>query len=316
MPPRTIISIKDFESLFMRKLYRLLRGPSLKFFLVEFFGARGYERAMRNALLITCSRRIRVLAFAAAGLSLSAWAAVERFPFVIPGDDATPSVTDMSKLSPKAAGADGFVRAKDGHLATDSRRLKIWGVNTCFDADFPTREEAEKVAAHMAKLGINGVRVHHHETAPSPRGLLGPVENGKRHLDPQQLERQDYFLDQLHKHGIYVDLNLHVGRSFTEAEGFAAKDLPRSVRYDKYILYFEPRMRVLFKEFCRDYLNHLEEIIRYEGPETIAAVLIESVTGTNGVIIPPDGTDGSGLFSVNCGVSSGSWARSRKRRAP
>jgi taurine---2-oxoglutarate transaminase len=43
------------------------------------------------------------------------------------------------------------------------------------------------------------------------------------------------------------------------------------------------------EEFCQDYLNHLEEIIRYEGPETIAAVLIESVTGTNGIIIPPDG---------------------------
>jgi taurine--2-oxoglutarate transaminase len=43
------------------------------------------------------------------------------------------------------------------------------------------------------------------------------------------------------------------------------------------------------EEFCRDYLNHLEEIVRYEEPETIAAVLIESVTGTNGIIIPPDG---------------------------
>jgi taurine--2-oxoglutarate transaminase len=42
-------------------------------------------------------------------------------------------------------------------------------------------------------------------------------------------------------------------------------------------------------EFCRDYLNHLEEIIQYEGPETIAAILLESVTGTNGIIIPPDG---------------------------
>jgi taurine--2-oxoglutarate transaminase len=42
-------------------------------------------------------------------------------------------------------------------------------------------------------------------------------------------------------------------------------------------------------EFCQDYLNHLEELIRYEGPETIAAVLLESVTGTNGIIIPPDG---------------------------
>jgi len=42
-------------------------------------------------------------------------------------------------------------------------------------------------------------------------------------------------------------------------------------------------------DFCLDYLNHLEEIIRYEGPETIAAILIESVTGTNGIIIPPEG---------------------------
>jgi taurine--2-oxoglutarate transaminase len=43
------------------------------------------------------------------------------------------------------------------------------------------------------------------------------------------------------------------------------------------------------EEFTRDYLNHLEEIIKYEGPETIAAILIESDTGTNGIIIPPDG---------------------------
>jgi taurine---2-oxoglutarate transaminase len=43
------------------------------------------------------------------------------------------------------------------------------------------------------------------------------------------------------------------------------------------------------QQFCQDYLDHLEEVIRYEGPQTIAAVLIESVTGTNGIIIPPDG---------------------------
>jgi taurine--2-oxoglutarate transaminase len=43
------------------------------------------------------------------------------------------------------------------------------------------------------------------------------------------------------------------------------------------------------QDFCQDYLNHLEEIITFEGPDTIAGILIESVTGTNGVIIPPDG---------------------------
>ncbi|MEI6208637.1 MAG: aminotransferase class III-fold pyridoxal phosphate-dependent enzyme [Desulfuromonadales bacterium] len=38
--------------------------------------------------------------------------------------------------------------------------------------------------------------------------------------------------------------------------------------------------------FC---LSHIEEMIMYEGPHTIAAVFIESVTGTNGLIVPPDG---------------------------
>ena len=41
--------------------------------------------------------------------------------------------------------------------------------------------------------------------------------------------------------------------------------------------------------FAQAYLDHLEEIIRFEGPETIAAVLIETVTGTNGILIPPEG---------------------------
>jgi taurine--2-oxoglutarate transaminase len=43
------------------------------------------------------------------------------------------------------------------------------------------------------------------------------------------------------------------------------------------------------EDFCQDYLDHLEEVIHFEGPETIAAVLLETVTGTNGVIIPPRG---------------------------
>lgn len=38
-----------------------------------------------------------------------------------------------------------------------------------------------------------------------------------------------------------------------------------------------------------DCLNHIEDVIQFEGPHTVAAVLIETVTGTNGVIVPPDG---------------------------
>jgi taurine--2-oxoglutarate transaminase len=34
---------------------------------------------------------------------------------------------------------------------------------------------------------------------------------------------------------------------------------------------------------------HLEEILQYEGAHAVAAVILETVTGTNGIIVPPDG---------------------------
>ncbi len=36
-------------------------------------------------------------------------------------------------------------------------------------------------------------------------------------------------------------------------------------------------------------LEYLEEVIMYEGPDTIAAMMIETVTGTNGILPPPEG---------------------------
>src|SRR5829696_5467636 len=36
-------------------------------------------------------------------------------------------------------------------------------------------------------------------------------------------------------------------------------------------------------------LRETEDVIMYEGPQTIAAIIIEPVVGTNGILIPPDG---------------------------
>ena len=38
-----------------------------------------------------------------------------------------------------------------------------------------------------------------------------------------------------------------------------------------------------------DVLSRTEEILQLEGPQTIAAIIVEPVVGTNGVLIPPDG---------------------------
>ncbi len=43
------------------------------------------------------------------------------------------------------------------------------------------------------------------------------------------------------------------------------------------------------EEVVRNNLTYLEEVIQYEGPHTIAAMIIETVTGTNGILPPPAG---------------------------
>jgi len=42
-------------------------------------------------------------------------------------------------------------------------------------------------------------------------------------------------------------------------------------------------------EECERALAHLRDLITVEGPQTIAAILLETVVGTNGVLVPPDG---------------------------
>ncbi len=51
-------------------------------------------------------------------------------------------------------------------------------------------------------------------------------------------------------------------------------------------LYREGDSDEVFAQKC---LDQIEEVMMYEGPHNIAAVFIETVTGTNGLIVPPNG---------------------------
>lgn len=73
-------------------------------------------------------------------------------------------------------------------------------------------------------------------------------------------------------------------------------------------------------ESCnRECIQHLEEIIGYEGPEYIAAIIMEGVTGSNGIIVPPDDywprvreiCDKHGILLISDEVMSG-WGRTGK----
>lgn len=66
----------------------------------------------------------------------------------------------------------------------------------------------------------------------------------------------------------------------------------------------------------RECIRHLEEVIKYEGPDKIAAVIMEGVVGSNGLIVPPDDywpavrevCDRYGILLISDEVMSG-WGR-------
>ena len=132
------------------------------------------------------------------------------FPFVI-SYDAQDNATNVSRWLHRPAGRLGFVRAEDGHLVNDEGAIRFWATNLCFDACFPSREQAQRMAARMARLGINCVRMHHMDS----RSIWGDSPDHTT-IDPKQIARLDYLIYQLKLRGIYTNLNLHVSRWFGE----------------------------------------------------------------------------------------------------
>ena len=66
----------------------------------------------------------------------------------------------------------------------------------------------------------------------------------------------------------------------------------------------------------RECIKHVEEILYYEGPDRVAAIIMEGVTGSNGLIVPPDDywprirqiCDQHGILLISDEVMSG-WGR-------
>ncbi|SCG15788.1 taurine---2-oxoglutarate transaminase [Micromonospora echinofusca] len=63
----------------------------------------------------------------------------------------------------------------------------------------------------------------------------------------------------------------------------------RTVRFFGPYLYRSEFHATTAEEECERALRHLRRLIGYEGPETVAAIILEPVVGSNGVLVPPPG---------------------------
>ncbi|MBN2452247.1 MAG: carbohydrate binding domain-containing protein [Lentisphaeria bacterium] len=169
------------------------------------------------------------------------------FPFVMRGTDvAADSPVDVSFLNRGAA--DRRIAVRSGQFVTDDgRRVRFLGTNVTFSGAFPEKDQAPAIARRLAQLGFNVVRFHHMDA----RDIWLP---GQKELDPQKLDRLDWFLAQLKQNGVYSNINLHVSRTYP---GLAESGLPRTFRYGKILdIYYEPYI-LLQEQYARDLLDRV-----------------------------------------------------------
>jgi hypothetical protein len=193
------------------------------------------------------------------------------FPFSVSHDPQTPGVLSARDLLPAPAGKDGFVTVRDGHFYIGDKRIRFWGVNLCFAANFPEHQAADRLAERLANFGVNCVRFHHMDSAPFPRGIF--ADEKLETLSPEALDRLDYLVAALKKRGIYSNLNLHVSRSWTRSHNWPdAKQLPQQ---DKMIDLFHPELIEAQKRFARDLLTHVNKYTQLAYCDDPAIAMIE-----------------------------------------
>lgn len=207
------------------------------------------------------------------------------FPFVLPWDDAAPGIADLSRWLDAPAGQHGHIRTgPDGHLYVGGQRIRLFGVDVTYSAALPTHEQATAVSARLAKFGVNLVRFHIIDQRQFPFGLFARDGRDTRRLDPEALDRLDYFVDQLRRRGIYSDLNLLTYRPISSADGLPAEvdTVTGHVLQPRLALgFFDEAVLELQREYARQLLTHVNPYTghAYTAEPCVAFVEIHNENG-------------------------------------
>jgi hypothetical protein len=202
----------------------------------------------------------------------------EMKPFMLDHRGGAASVINLSFLLDAPAGKHGFARIAGGHLvAGDGKRLRLWGVNITDwsrgSTMLPSKEDAPMWAATLARFGVNCVRLHFLDLA-APRGLIDDMRDDTRSFNAGQLDRLDFWIAELKKRGVYIDLNLNVGRSYKAGDGVKDAD---KIRWAKGLTLYDTRLIELQKEYAKQLLTHYNPYTKTEYRNEPAVVIVEMV---------------------------------------
>ncbi|NQT88263.1 hypothetical protein HQ560_15955 [bacterium] len=124
-------------------------------------------------------------------------------------DHTKPSEIGMQAWLETPAGKHGRILRKADKLIYNGKPIKLWGLNVCYGSCAPEKELADRRATFYAKFGINAVRLHKYADGPGWAGVQSA--DSFVEFDKAGLDRMDYFVAQLKKHGIYTKLSSTFG---------------------------------------------------------------------------------------------------------
>jgi len=200
------------------------------------------------------------------------------FPFYLPWDDSEENILNVSSYLHKPSGSLGYVYVgEDGHLYAGGKRIRFLGVNICGGTSFPEKEESEKIAARLAKFGVNIVRFHHMDASWEAFNIFNKNLGNTRHLNEEAIKRLDYFIAKLKENGIYVDLNLLVSRGFVSADGLPEEVDTVEWKDQQVLGFFVDDVMKLEKEYARQLLTHRNPYTGLSYTDDPAVAFIEIV---------------------------------------
>ena len=188
-------------------------------------------------------------------------------------DANAPGLLAADSLPDAPAAKNGPIVVRDGHFYSGDQRVRLWGMNFAFGANFPTHEQADAVANRLAHFGINAVRLHHMDDLPFPTGIF--ADRTLTTLSSESLDRLDYLMAVLKARGIWCDLNLHVSRNYASLHS-ETRDSKTSI--EKLVDLFDPELIDSQKRYAHDLLTHVNAYThnRYADEPSIAIVEINN----------------------------------------
>lgn len=186
---------------------------------------------------------------------------LEQWPLDALHPDESP--VDLRFLNHTPAGKHGFVKADGERLVfADGTPVKFWGANVQAYALFRSSKDAlKKQAERIAKLGFNLIRLHHHDSGTWVKPCLIDLEKPHSHdLDAQALDNMHWFVKCLKDEGVYVWIDIHVGRPFKSGDEIPnfdemARKGKNGTSEGKGFCYYNARIAELMREFAEKYLG-------------------------------------------------------------